>query len=202
MLKLYHAPRTRSIRPRWLLEEMGVPYELVRLDLGQKEHKRPEYLAIHPHGTVPALVDGNLALMESSAICMYLADKFPEKGMAPAPGTPERGLYYQWMVYAVATLEPPLIQIFQHTMMLPEAERSPKAVQEGTQKFAEVAKVLGEALQGKKYLLGEQFTAADVMIGSTLVWASLLGLLGDHPVLTAYVQRLQERPACQKAQAD
>lgn len=202
MIKLYHAPRTRSIRPRWLLEEMGVPYELVRLDLGQKEHKRPEYLAIHPHGTVPALVDGNLALMESSAICLYLADKYPEKGLAPAAGTQERGLYYQWMVYAVATLEPPLIQIFQHTVVLPEAERSPKALAEGQEKFRDVARVLSEALQGKQFLLGSQFTAADVMIGSTLVWASLLGLLADQPTLQAYVQRLQERPACQKAQAD
>ncbi|GIW44889.1 MAG: glutathione S-transferase [Candidatus Binatia bacterium] len=202
MIKLYHAARTRSVRPRWLLEEMGVPYELVRLDLGQKEHKRPEYLAIHPHGTVPALVDGNLALMESSAICMYLADKFADKGMAPNPGTPERGLYYQWMVYAVATLEPPLVQIFQHTMLLPEAERSPKALQEAQEKFREVARVLTEALQGKDYLVGNRFTAADIMIGSTLIWAALMGLLADQPVLATYVQRLQERPACQKAQAD
>lgn len=202
MIKLYHAPRTRSVRPRWLLEEMEVPYELVRLDLGQKEHKRPEYLAIHPHGTVPALVDGNLALMESSAICMYLADKYPEKGLAPAPGTQERGLYYQWMVYAVATLEPPLVQIFQHTMLLPEAERSSKALGEGQEKFREVARVLADALDGKQFLVGNRFTAADIMIGSTLVWAALMGLLADQPTLQAYVQRLQERPACQKAQAD
>ncbi|MCX8071733.1 MAG: glutathione S-transferase family protein [Candidatus Binatia bacterium] len=201
-MKLYHAPRTRSVRPRWLLEELGVPYELVRLDLGQKEHKRPEYLAIHPHGTVPALVDGNLALMESSAICMYLADKFADKGLAPAPGTQERGLYYQWMVYAVATLEPPLIQIFQHTMNLPESERSPKALQEGQEKFREVARVLSDALEGKQFLVGNKFSAADIMIGSTLVWAQLMGLLGDQPTLAAYVQRLLERPACQKAQAD
>jgi len=90
MIKLYYAPRTRSTRPRWLLEELGVPYELVRLDLGKGDHKKAEYLAIHPHGVVPALEDDGRVIIESLAICLYVADKFPEKGFAPEIRTIER----------------------------------------------------------------------------------------------------------------
>jgi len=90
-MKLYYSPQTRAGRPRWLLEEIGAPYEIASLDLKKGEHKQPEYMKIHPHGAVPALIDGDLALFESAAICMYLADKYPEKKLAPALGTPARG---------------------------------------------------------------------------------------------------------------
>src|SRR5262245_31306553 len=125
MLKLYYASQTRAGRPRWLLEEIGTPYELVRLELAKSDQKKPAYLKINPNGTVPALVDGDLALFESAAICQYLADKFPDKKLAPPVGTPARGRYYQWIHYAMSALEPPLVTIFQHTMMLPEAQRKP-----------------------------------------------------------------------------
>ncbi len=201
-MKLYHSSQSRSVRPKWLLEELGVPYEIVRLDLKAGEHKRPGYLKIHPHGAVPALVDGDLAMYESAAICMYLADKFPEKRLAPPVGTPARGLYYQWMVYCMATLEPPVLDVFLNTIQLPEAERSAARAEAGRKNFATVADVLSAALTGKTYLLGEQFSAADVMIGSTLGWSQFMGLLANHPALQAYVQRLSERPAFQRAQAD
>ena len=200
-MKLYHARQSRSVRPRWLLEEIGAPFELETLDMAKGEHKSPAYMQVHPHGAVPALVDGDLRLFESAAICAYLADKFPDKRLAPPPGTPARGLYYQWMVYSIATLEPPVIQIFMNTVMLPEAERSPAVVEDAKKKFAEVARVLEQALGSKPFILGEQFTAADVMIGSTLVWAQFLGVLEGHPVLKQYVERLSARPAFQKAQA-
>ena len=201
-MKLYHAAQTRSVRPRWLLEEIGAPYTLVRLDMSKGEHKSPEYMKIHPHGAVPALVDGDLTLFESAAICAYLADKFPEKHMAPAVGTPARGLYYQWMFYTMATLEPPVIEVVLHTVMLPEAQRSAAAAEAGRTKFAQVAQVLEQALAGKSFILGDQFSVADVMIGSTLGWAQMMGILSGHPVLEAYVARLATRPAFQRAQAD
>lgn len=201
-MKLYHSPRSRSVRPRWLLEEIGAPFELVTLDLSKGDHKTPDYMKIHPHGVVPSLVDGDVALFESAAICMYLADKFPEKRLAPAVGTPVRGLYYQWMVYSMATLEPPVLQVFLNTVMLPEAQRSAAAAEAGRTTFADVARVLTQTLTGKTFLLGEQFSAADVMIGSTLGWSQFMGLLNGHPVLEAYVKRLTERPAYQRAQAD
>ncbi|HEX7409526.1 MAG TPA: glutathione S-transferase family protein [Candidatus Binatia bacterium] len=201
-MKLYHAAQTRSVRPRWLLEEIGAPYTLVRLDMSKGEHKSPEYMKIHPHGAVPALVDGDLTLFESAAICAYLADKFPEKHMAPAVGTPARGLYYQWMFYTMATLEPPVIEVVLHTVMLPEAQRSAAAAEAGRTKFAQVAQVLEQALAGKSFILGDQFSVADVMVGSTLGWAQMMGILSGHPVLEAYVGRLATRPAFQRAQAD
>jgi len=195
-MKLYHSAQSRSVRPRWLLEELGVPFELVRLDLGKQEHKTPAYMKIHPHGAVPALVDDDLKMIESAAICMYLADKYPDKGLAPKVGTPARAAYYQWMVYSMATLEPPILQIFMNTVMLPEEQRSAK------KSFATIADVLEQALAGKSYLLGEQFSAADVMIGSTLGWAQFMGVLEGRPTLQAYVARLSERPAFQRAQVD
>jgi glutathione S-transferase len=199
-MKLYHAPRSRSVRPRWLLEEIGTPYELVTLDLAKGEHKTAAHLAVHPHGAVPALVDGDVQLFESAAICAYLADKFPDARLAPPTGTPARGLYYQWLVYAIATLEPPVLQVFLNTIRLPEAERSAAAAEQGRTRFAEVAAVLERALASKPFLLGDRFTAADVMIGSTLVWAQAFGLLEGHQTLQDYVARLSARPAFQRAQ--
>jgi glutathione S-transferase len=200
MITLYHSPRSRSVRPRWLLEEIGAEYDLVTVDLsGQRSeaHRR-----VHPHGQVPALVDGDLALIESAAICLHLADKFPAAKLAPAVGTPERARYYQWMVYSIGTLEPPVLQVFMNTVQLPEAERSAAQASAGRTKFAEVGKVISDGLAGRPYLLGEQFSAADVMIGSTLAWASFMGLLDGLPALAAYVERLVQRPAHQRAQAD
>src|SRR5580765_1002689 len=119
MLTLYHSAQSRSVRPRWLLEEAGAPYALVRLSLQAGDHKKPEFLKINPNGAVPALVDGDVALFESAAICQYLADRFPEKRLAPPVGTPARGYYYQWIHFAMCTIEPPLVTIFLHTVMKP-----------------------------------------------------------------------------------
>lgn len=202
MITLYHSPRSRSVRPRWLLEEIGAPYDLVTLDLEQQEHKTAAHRQRHPHGQVPVLVDGDLALIESAAICLHLADRFPAAGLAPAVGTPERGRYYQWMVYAIATLEPPVLEVFMHTMRLPEAERSATRAAAARDRFAEIAQVLTDALGPRPFLLGGAFSAADVMIGSTLAWASLFGLMDDRPTLSAYVERLVQRPAYQRAQTD
>jgi glutathione S-transferase len=201
-MKLYYCPMTRATRPRWLLEEIGAPYDVVRVDLGKGEHKRPEYRRIHPHGRVPALVDGDVTVVESSAICLYLADKFPQKQLAPAPGTPARGRYYQWMVYSVATAEPPVLKVFLNTVRRPEPERNPAEAEAGRAEFKEVASVLTHALEGRPFLLGEQFTAADVMIGSVVGWARGLKLVEDFPALKEYSRRLVERPAYKRATAD
>ena len=202
MITLYHSPRSRSVRPRWLLEEIGTPYDLVTLDLSTQEHKSAAHRQRHPHGQVPALVDGDLALIESAAICLHLADRFPAADLAPPLGTPERGRYYQWMIYAIATLEPPVLQVFLHTMQLPEAERSATQAAAARDKFAEIGQVISDALGTHPFLLGERFGAADVMVGSTLAWASLFGMMDGLPTLAAYVERLTQRPAYQRAQTD
>ena len=203
MLKLFYASQTRAGRPRWLLEEIGAPYELARLDLSKGDHKKPEYLKINPNGTVPALVDGDLALFESAAICQYLADKFPDKRLAPPAGTPARGRYYQWIHYAMCGLEPPLVTMFMHTVMRPEAQRNPALVEEARGQLKPVLGVIEQALAGRTYIVGDEFTTADVMIASTLGWARMMGLIGtDLPNMTAYLDRMMKRPAMQRAIAD
>lgn len=202
MLTLYHSPQSRSIRPAWLLEELGVPHEVKRLSLEAGDHKKADYLKLNPNGTVPTLVDGDLVLFESAAICQYLADKFPEKKLAPVPGTPERGKYYQWIHYAMSGLEPPAVAVFMHTIRLPEAERLPQVVDAARTQLDASMKVVDDALAGREWMLGSQFTAADVMIGSTVVWAQMMGLVDDrYPNVTAYLGRCAARPALQRANA-
>ena len=201
-MKLYYSPQGRAVRPRWLLEEIGEPYELVRLTLG-KDNKTPAYLKINPNSTVPTLVDGDLVLFESAAICQHLADRHPEKRLAPPLGTPARGLYYQWIHYAMSGLEPPLVTIFLHTINKPEAERIPVLVTEARAQLRTVLGVVEQALAGRPFILGDQLTTADVLVGSTLVWAQMMSLLGDdRPATAAYLARLASRPALQRATAD
>jgi len=207
MLRLYYAPQTRAIRPRWLLEELGAAYELVRLDLSAGEHKKPEYLKLNPNGTVPTLVDDDLILYESAAIVQYLADKYPDTQLAPAVGTDARGKYYQWIHYAMSALEPPAVTIFLHTtgtpMGRPQHERIPQLVPEARAQLATAVKVVDDALAGKPFILGDAFSAADVMMGSMLGWCMLLGMIGDDATnVQAYVARLGTRPAVARAQAD
>src|SRR5581483_4442325 len=203
MMKLYYAAQTRTVRPRWMLEEIGAPYELVRVNLGAGEQKRPEYLALNPNGTVPTLVHDDLVLYESAAICQHLADAFPGKKLAPPVGTAARALCYQWIHYAMSGLEPPAVTIFQHTMMKPETERNPKLVEEARPQLAAAVKVVDDALAGRDYMLGREFSAADVMIGSTLMWCQMLGCVGpERKHVGAYLARVGARPAAQRAMAD
>jgi glutathione S-transferase len=203
MPTLYHAAQSRSVRPRWMLEEIGAPYELVRMDLQAGDQKKPAYLRINPNGAVPALVDDDVTLFESAAICEYLADKHPEKRLAPPVGTPARGYYYQWIHFAMSTLEPPLLTIFLHTVMKPESERLPQLVAPAREQLRGSLAVLDQALTGRTVLVGDELTAADVMVGSTLAWAQMLGLLDAGTAATAaYLGRLMGRPAFQRAMAD
>ena len=201
-MKLYHSQYTRSGRARWMLEEVGAPYELERIVFAKGEHKTPEYLAVHPHGSVPALLDGALKLIESSAIVMHLADKFPEKKLAPALGSDDRAHYYRWMVYVPATVDPVLEAITMHGRMLPEAKRIAAIAEEGKRKLAGIARVLEEAVGGREYVVGDGFTAADVIVGSAIGWIGFLGMLGEHPTLAAYYKGLVARPAFERAHAD
>ena len=199
---LYHSGQSRSIRPRWLLEEIGAPYELVTLNLQAGDQKKPEFLKINPNGAVPALVDGDVKLFESGAICQYLADKFPDKRLAPPVNTPARGYYYQWIHFAMSTIEPPLLTLFLHTVMYPEAERIPQLVPPAREQLRAARTVLEQTLGGRTFLVGENLTAADVMVASTLAWAQMIGLLdASLPNTAAYLGRCMGRPAFQRAMA-
>jgi glutathione S-transferase len=174
-MKLYFAPQTRAIRPLIMLEELEVPYEIVLIDFKGGEHKSVEYRKIHPHGQLPALQDGTLTMFESAAICAYLADK----RMAPALGTVERGMYYQWMFYSMAALEGFALD---------------------RERMKECFLVLDRVLSEREYVVGDKMTAADVMIGSGVVWLDARHhLLDDFPSLDAYAKRMIARPSFQRA---
>ena len=193
MLKPYHAAGTRADRIKALLDELGVDWELVSLDLAQGENKQPGYLAIHPHGWVPALRDGDVTLFETAAICLYLADRDPSNRLAPAPSSPDRALYYPWMIYAVATLEPAIADVYLQ-IIKPDDERDAAVMASGQARFAASADVLAQALTGP-YLLASGFSAADVLIGHMLIWADAMGLLAGRDALQAYAARIRARPA-------
>jgi glutathione S-transferase len=200
-MKLYFVPRTRATRPRWLLEELGVAYELVRLDPSKQENQTPAYLAVHPFGDVPALVDGDVTLFESSAICLYLADRFPEKHLAPPLGSTERGYYYQWMVFAEVSIEPVVMEFYKHAQ--PEETKASPQLHEQLVKHRarmnEMLEVVDAALNGREFLVGGQFSAADLVMASILHFANTQKLLEGHPRLVEYVKRHTQRPAARKA---
>jgi len=193
VLKLYHAAGTRADRIKALLDELGVDWELVTLDLAAGQNKTPEYLKIHPHGWVPALQDGDVTLFETAAICLYLADRDPKNRLAPDPSSPERAAYYQWVIYSVATLEPALADVYLQ-IIKPEAEQDAAVLASGRERFAASADVLARALKGP-YLLPSGFSAADVLIGHMLIWGEAMGLLAGRDALQAYAGRIKSRPA-------
>jgi glutathione S-transferase len=201
-MKLFYVPQTRATRARWLLEEIGEPYELVRVDVASKENRSPEYLAKNPLGQVPTLVDGDTVVFETAAVCMYLADKFPDRKLAPPPGSPERGPYYQWIVFVPATIEPALVHYFEHNARLPEGERVPWIAEKMHHRLREVFGALARTLEGRDFIVGDHFTAADVMMASALSWARLTGLLTDFPACEAYAKRMMSRDAARRARKD
>jgi glutathione S-transferase len=200
-LTLYYVPGTRASRARWMLEELEVPYAIERVDVKAGANKLPAYLAVHPLGHVPALRDDDVTMFESGAIVAYLADKFPEKGLAPATGAPERAAYLQWLFYAVSELEPVVAQMA-GLGKIAEAERDVAKVAETKAKFDKVAAPVEKAIVGREFLLGASFSGADVLVAGVLGWARFVGLLDAHAELAAYVKRCTSRPASQRARKD
>ena len=196
-LTLYFVPQTRATRPRWLLEELGVPYGLVQLDPAKGETRAAAYRKLHPLGHVPALVDGEQVLVESAALCMHLADRFPEKGLAPAPGSADRGRYYQWILFAMTTVEPPLVTLFE--ARTGRRAHPPEALEAARARLRDVAQVVESALGEAPFILGDRFSAADVVLGATLTWGLRMKELEGFPRVAAYAARLMDRPAAKVA---
>lgn len=198
MPELYEFPPTRSNRAKWALEELGLDYTSRVVSFPNGEQQAEEYKAIHPLGHVPAYRTDAYTMHESVAIVLQLLDEHPQAGLAPALGTPERAAYYQWSVFSCAELDPHLFDVMKHTMHLPEEQRVPKIAQRGRERFAARGKILSQALQGREYLLGSEFSGADIVLGYSCNWAAYTGLIENHPTLVAYYARLQQRPAFQK----
>ncbi len=198
MIRLYHAPRTRSVRVRWLLEELGLPYELVT-----REYQRQgqPFAQDAPLGKFPSLEDGDTVMIESGAIVEYLLERYGEGRLGPRAGEPLRPRFLQWLYFAEATLLPPLLDVLRHTLIKPEAERIPAVVADGRARAGKTLDMLERELGDAPHLLGEEFTAADIMMAYGLQWAENFGLLEGRPRLAAYLQRIVSRPAAQRALA-
>ncbi|EDP63972.1 putative glutathione S-transferase [alpha proteobacterium BAL199] len=193
-LILYHAAPSRSSIAHWMLEEVGRPYEMRILDLKKQENRTPEYLAVNPMGKVPALVHGGTVITESAAICCHLADAFTEARLNFPVGDPRRGPYLKWLFFGPSCIEPAMID----RMM--QRETGPRSAV-GYGDYDTTMGVVADALRLGPYLFGETFTAADVVIGSTLRWGMLFELIPDREEFKSYVARLGERPALKRSQA-
>lgn len=198
MIRLYHAPRTRSVRVRWLLEELGLPYELVT-----REYQRQgqPFAQDTPFGKFPSLEDDGTVMIESGAIVEHLLERYGAGRLGPRAGDPLRPRFLQWLYFAEATLLPPLLDVLRHTLIKPEAERIPAVVEDGRARAGKTLDVLERELGDGPYLLGEEFTAADIMMAYGLQWAEHFGLLEGRPRLAAYLRRIVSRPAAQRALA-
>jgi glutathione S-transferase len=194
-LTLYHAAPSRSSIVRWMLEEVGEPYDIQLLSLSKGEQLAPDYRAVNPMGKVPALRHGDAIITEAAAICTYLADEFPAAGLNVPVGDPRRGAYLKWLFFGPSCIEPAMID-----RAAPRLEQ-PRRGMLGYGDFDTVMDVVAKAVAPGPYLMGEQFTAADVVVGSTLRWGLMFKLLPERPEFMAYVARLSHRPALQRATA-
>ena len=191
-MKLYWAPQTRSSRAVWMLEEAGVDYVTETVDIRAEPRQDSEaFLAASPMGKVPALIDGDVAMSESAAICLYVADRYCRGYLAPAPDDAERGRFLYWMFFTPAVIEPAMAEKFNSI--------EPNPGRNGWGSFDLMLRTLEQGLSGKHWLLGDAFTAADVMVGSSVVFMRMFDMLPDAPALHAYADRCLARPAYQKA---
>ena len=192
MMKLYWAPRSRSFTALWLMEETSQPYERVLTDITAGGQKTTEYLAVNPMGKVPALQDGSATMAEAAAICAYVAERYPEAKLAPAPGDPLRAKYLYWLFFAPSCIEPAMVQVATKIEMNPVAA--------GWGDAQRVFDVLDAALAKGPWILGENFSAADIAIGSGLNFVvRLFKMVPSRPSFDRYIDRCAARPAFQRA---
>lgn len=193
-LTFWTNPMSRGRIVRWMLEETGAPYETVVLGYGA-EMNAPEYRAINPMCKVPAIRHGDTVVTECAAICAYLADAFPDAGLAPAPGTPERGPYYRWLFFGAGPVEAAVTDASMDVR--PDTPELQGRVGYGS--LARVLDTLQALLADREWVLGERFSAADVYLGSQISWGMMFGTMEERPAFGPYVQRLQSRPAAARA---
>ena len=196
MLKLHHVPGSRSCRVRWLLEELGIEYELDQKALADGSLRSAEYLSINPLGLVPTLEDAGVAFYESGAIVQYILERYAEGRLAPSIDSPSRPIFLQWFHWAEATLMPPMGTIMANRFVLKEEDRSEAALSVGRRQLARALRVLGSAVEGKEFLVDDEFSAADIMAAYSLTLAQLVGELPAEPKsIHVWLAGLAARPA-------
>lgn len=194
MLTLYHAPRSRSFRILWLLEELGVPYDTEMVSIRGTDsagHMPADYIDIHPHRKVPALVHDGVPIFETPAIALYLTDLFPEKGLGPLVGDTRRGPYLTWLSYSTGVFEPAMVE---------RAFKQPHQNSAlGWGSADEVEQVLTRVLMARPYFLGDAFSAVDIVLGGSLQYMMQVKVIGESDVFNTYIERLAARPAMHRA---
>ena len=201
-MKLYYAQNTRAVRVAWLLEELGLDYEIEKFELGSPEMRAPEYLKIHPMGRVPVLEDGDIRIFESGAIVQYILALYGQGRLQPEPGTQDFADYLQWLHYCEGMIMPPVNTLVVETVLLPPERRTELNVKRATKLLNQMLMAVEQHMDGRDYLAGD-FTAADIMTGhSVTVSRDMLKMdFSDKPNLDAYADRLLARPALQKARS-
>ena len=200
-MKLYFAPGSRAVRIAWLLEELGLDYELERFELGGAARRTPDYRSVHPMGRVPALQDGDTRLFESGAIVQYILARHGSGRLLPPVESPEFPQYLQWLHYCEGMIMPPMNMIVVETILLPPDRRSEVHAKRAVKLLGQMLTAVDQHMEGRDYLAGA-FSGADIMTGHAVVMADRFGAdLSDKPALRAYVQRLLARPALHKALA-
>ena len=193
-LTFFHCPHSRSAGVHILLEELGAPYRLELMDLKKGDSRKPEYLAINPMGKVPALRHRGQLVTEQVAVYLYLADTYPQAGLAPALDDPLRGPYLRWLAFYGSAFEPGLVDRAQKRAPAPPS-LSPYG------DYETMMKTVLDQLSAGPYMLGERYSAADVLWGSALDWTTGFGIVEKTPPVAAYLERFNARPAVQRAKA-
>ena len=193
MMKLYGFGQSRWLRVLWALKELEVDCELVPVKIPAGEHLTPEFLLLNPAHKVPVLVDGDLVLTESAAIVLYLAEKYPAKGLLPSDPA-QRAQVYRWIMFTMTELDQPLWRIVRHSFLYPEDKRSPADIALAREDFADMARVLEQRMAGRDFVVGNAITAADCVAAYTIDWANEFKLLEALPQLRAYLERMYARP--------
>jgi glutathione S-transferase len=192
-LVFYTHPMSRGRIVRWMLEEVGQPYETRVMDYATTL-KAPEYLAINPMGKIPAIRHGEAVVTETAAICAYLADAFPQAGLAPPPGDPRRAPYYRWLLFGGGPVESVVVSTALGVQVKPEQKRLV-----GWGDAADTLNVLEAAVSAGDYIAGDSFSAADLYISSQLGWGMQFGAIEKRPAFERYSERMQSRPAAVRA---
>ena len=200
-IRIYHVPGTRSVRVIWLCDELGIPCEVVPIDFSPDYRNSLEWRALSPTGKVPAMADGEMTMFESGAMVLYILEKYGEGRLQPPSGSTESAKFHQWCWFAEATLARPLGDIAQHTRIRAEADRIPGVAEDGAARARSFLGAVEDAVKDQEYLL-EEFSAADIMMGYSLMLAERMDVLDqEHPNVQRYFERLKARPGFQKAVA-
>ncbi|MHC5895048.1 glutathione S-transferase family protein [Nostoc sp.] len=200
-MKLYEFAPTQSIRVRWVLQELGVEFEAISINMQAGEHRTPDFLTINPTGKLPVLIDGEHIITESVAIALYLGEKYPESNLVPTDLL-LRAQLYRWLLFTATELEQPLWRIARHTFIYPEELRLPAEIPLARQDFTSMAVVLENHLLDRQFLVGEHVTVADFVLAYTLDWANEVQLLATFPTLVDYMERMYKRPKASGRIAD